>query len=365
MTPSSRASRWTVRRLLLRAAGWLTTPLLPEDYLGLVNPLWSAEELRGRVEAVRRETADAATLVIRPGWGWTGHLPGQYVRVGVEIGGVLHWRTYSLTSPAGRRDGRISITVKAIPDGRVSRHLVYRTTPGTVLRLGQAQGEFVLADPVPSRLLFWTAGSGITPVMGMLRTLAARGAMPDVVLVHSAPTPQEVIFGAELRDLARRFATLRLYEHHTRVAGSRGRLSVARVSELCPDWRERQAWACGPAGMLEEVERHWARAGIADRLRVERFRPQVAVTGGNGGRVRFAKTGREVDADGVTPLLVLGENAGVAMPSGCRMGICFTCVAPLRYGRVRDLRTGRVHGEEGDLIQTCVSAAAGTVEIEL
>ncbi|MCX9190882.1 stearoyl-CoA 9-desaturase [Carbonactinospora thermoautotrophica] len=365
MIRSSRTPFRVARRLFLQTTGWLTTPLLPEDYLGLMNPLWSVRELRGRVEAVRRETADAATLVIRPGWGWTGHLPGQYVRVGVEIGGVLHWRTYSLTSPAGRQAGHISITVKAIPGGRVSRHLVYRTTPGTLLRLGVAQGEFVLTDPVPPRLLFWTAGSGITPVMGMLRTLAARGAMPDVVLVHSAPTPQDVIFGAELRDLARRFATLRLYEHYTRAPGSRGRLSVARVPELCPDWRERAAWACGPAGMLDEVERHWAGAGIADRLRVERFRPAVAATDGGGGRVRFTKTGREVDADGATPLLILGENAGVAMPSGCRMGICFGCVAPLRYGQVRDLRTGRVHGEEGDLVQTCVSAAAGPVEIEL
>src|SRR5512135_3577087 len=205
-------------RRLLRAGTWLTTPLLPDDYLSLVNPLWSTRELRGRVEAVQRETPDATTLVIRPGWGWTGHRAGQYVGVGVEIDGVRHWRTYSLTSPAGNRD-RLAITVKAIPDGRVSHQLVHRTASGALLSLRAAQGEFVLPSPVPPRLLFVTAGSGITPVMGMLRTLAAAGEMPDVALLHSAPTPTATIFGAQLGDLAGWIPTLRLHQRHTETAG--------------------------------------------------------------------------------------------------------------------------------------------------
>ena len=352
-------------RRLLRAATWLTTPLLPDDYLTLVNPLWSTRELRGRVEKVQRETADAATLVVRPGWGWTGHRAGQYVGVGVEIDGVRHWRSYSLTSPAAGR-GRFAITVKAIPNGRVSQQLVHRTRPGALLHLRAAQGEFVLPSPVPPRLLFVTAGSGITPVMGMLRTLAAGGEMPDVALLHSAPTPAGTIFGGELRDLAERFPTLRLHQRHTATAG---RLKLDGLPGLCPDWHEREAWACGPDRMLDDAERHWQTAGVGDRLHVERFRPPArpAGIGGAGGanRVRFATTGREVDADAGTPLLTVGEDAGVVMPSGCRMGICFGCVAPLRYGQVRDLRTGQVHGDEGELIQTCVSAAATPIELDL
>ncbi|MGC9671436.1 ferredoxin reductase [Planosporangium sp. 12N6] len=349
------------RRFLLDSITWLTTPLLPDDYLGLVSPLWSARQLRGRVEAVLPETADAATLVIRPGRGWAGHRAGQYVRVGVDLAGVRHWRSYSLSSPPERADGRITITVKADPGGLVSPYLVGRVTPGTIVHLAAAQGEFVLPEPPPDRLLFLTAGSGITPVAAMLRSLAARERMPDVVLVHSAPTPADVIFGAELRALAGRCAGLRLYERHTRTDG---RLTMAQLRRVCPDWRRRHTWACGPTGMLDSVERHWRRAGMADRLHVERFQPAVAA-GGVGGRVRFVASGRSADADGVTPLLVVGENAGVLMPSGCRMGICYSCVARLRAGRVRDLRTGREHGDEGELIQTCVSAAAGTVEIDL
>ncbi|GGL65830.1 oxidoreductase [Streptomyces fumigatiscleroticus] len=355
-------------RGLIRTVDWLTFPLYLEDCLALANPLWSVREPRGRVEAVRRETPDATTLVVRPGWGWRGHLPGQYARVGVELDGVLHWRPYSLTSPPGADGGRVSITVKATPDGRVSRHLAHRTTVGTVLRLGPAQGRLVLGRRRPGRLLFLTAGSGITPVMGVLRTLVARGGPIDAVMVHSAPTRQDVIFGAELRELAARCPGFRLHEHFTRgAAGTRTRLTMTGVAELCPDWRERETWACGPAGLLDDAEWHWNRHGLADRLRMERARPVLPPAGdaGTAGRVRFARSGTEAEADAATPLLAVGEGIGLAMPSGCRMGLCFGCVVPLRHGKVRDLRTGRLHGEVGDLIQTCVSAAAGPVAIEL
>ena len=142
---------------LLAAATWLTTPLLPDDYLSLVNPLWSIRELRGRVETVQRLTADAVSLVIRPGWGWSAHQPGQYVGIGVDSDGVRYWRTYSVTSPPSDRDDRVSIAVKAVPNGRVSQHLVHRTAVGDTLRLRRPQGEFVLpADAAVDRLLFLT-----------------------------------------------------------------------------------------------------------------------------------------------------------------------------------------------------------------
>ncbi|WP_308169617.1 ferredoxin reductase [Acrocarpospora catenulata] len=377
---------------LAGAGRWLSTPLSPEDYLGLLDPLWPAGELRGRVEGLRPETADAVTLVIRPGRGWRAHRPGQWARIGVEIQGRRHWRTYSLSSPPQRPDGCITITVKAIPGGLVSHHLARRTPPGTVVRLAGPEGEFVIPEPPPPRLLFLTAGSGITPVMAMLSSLLAgdiptgrgtakaspagapavhagrppghrRGEPPDVVLVHSAPTPGEVIFGERLRRLAARSPYLRLHERHTRSAG---RLGPADLAGLCPDWTQRSVWACGPAGMLDELAAEWT--GPVDRLHVERFaepfRPVAPASGTAGGRVRFTTTGREADADGATPLLTVGEEAGVLMPSGCRMGICHSCVGRLRSGRVRDLRTGLIHGEAGDLIQTCVSAAAGPVELE-
>ena len=106
-----------VRDGLMRVLGAVTTPLVPADYLDVIDPLRSGAALRGRIQAITPETADAATVLIRPGRGWQGHLPGQYVRIGIDVDGVRLWRAYSLTS-GPRRDGLIAITVKAIPDGK-------------------------------------------------------------------------------------------------------------------------------------------------------------------------------------------------------------------------------------------------------
>lgn len=351
-----------LRGRMAKFAERVTTPLVPADYLDVIDPLRSGATLRGRIVGIRPETPDAVTVVIKPGRDWLGHTPGQYVRIGVDVDGVRQWRAYSLTSETGRADGCFSITVKAIPGGVVSTFLVRRAVVGTVLHLDQAAGDFTLDAPMPAKVLFVTAGSGITPVMGMLRNMPATG-FPDVVVVHSAPTAAEVIFGAELRALAAR-GRIRFVEIHTHSAG---RMGTAGLDDLVDDLAERHTWACGPAGLLDGLETHWAASGIADRLHTERFRPAVFAIG-DGGTVTFAGTGTTVESTGAESLLDAGEAAGVLMPSGCRMGICFGCVAPLRSGAVRDMRNGSVTtAAEGDgvVIQTCISAAAGPCEIEL
>ncbi|HVM27000.1 MAG TPA: ferredoxin reductase [Mycobacteriales bacterium] len=350
-----------LRERALRLAELVATPLVPADYVDLVDPLRSGGALRGRIVAVHPETRDAVSLVIRPGRGWQRHTPGQYVRLGVDVDGVRQWRAYSLTSPVDRSDGCIAVTVKAIPGGTVSTYLVRRARPGLVVQLDQAAGDFVLPDPRPQKVLFVTAGSGITPIMGMLRN--AVDELDDVVLVHSAPAAADVVFAGELRALAAS-GRIRLVEKHTDTDGM---LTTDELAALVPDLAERQTWACGPAGMLDALDAHFSAVGVADRLHTERFRPAVLVTG-EGGTVRFARTEVTVDADGATPLLDAGEAAGVLMPSGCRMGICFGCVVPLRSGAVRDLRDGALTtAAEGDgvLVQTCVSAAAGACDIDL
>src|SRR4029079_1550312 len=164
-----------------RAGSKLTTPLLPDDYLSLLIPVWSSRELRGRVEQVVPETEDAATLVIRPGWGWRyDHRPGQYVGIGVQVNGKFQWRSYSVSSAPERSGRTISITVRAMPEGLLSSHLVNGLAPRTIVPRALPEGDFVLPDPPPPRMLFLVGGSGITPVIAMLRTLDRRGSMPDV-----------------------------------------------------------------------------------------------------------------------------------------------------------------------------------------
>jgi ferredoxin-NADP reductase len=317
------------------------------------------------VEAVVPETRDCATLWLRPSRGWPAHVPGQYVRVGVDVDGVRHWRTYSLTSVPRRRDGRIAITVKRIPGGLVSGYLVSRARRGMLVRLAPPTGEFVLPEVVEHPLLFVTAGSGVTPVMGMLRASARRPiGLPDAAHVHIAASPEDTIFGEDLLALARGHDRYTLHQHHD---DRDGRWDVAELDRRVPDWRERETWACGPAGLLDALTDRFEHAGVSERLHLERFRPVAAAAGvgGDGGRVRFLASGKEVETDGTTPLLVAGEHAGALLPHGCRMGICNSCIGRLRSGAVRDLRTGAIQHADGQMTRTCVSAAAGPVDIDL
>jgi ferredoxin-NADP reductase len=357
---------------VVRLAERATTPLLPADYLDLFDPLRAGAALRGRIVTVHPETADAATIEIRPGADWAGHLPGQYVRVGVDVDGVRQWRAYSLTH-GPRTDGRISITVKGVPGGKVSNYLVREAAPGTLVHLEQAAGEFVL--PVDGgKFLFVTAGSGITPVIGMLRNLfpvadagpvrLTRSQRYDIVVVHVAPSEPDSIFIANLRDLAAA-GLIRLV---ARYDDQHGVLDVGDLGRLVPDLHERTTLACGPSGLLDALQQHHDERGLT--LLTEQFRAANLVVG-EGGTVAFARSGTTVDAAGGTSILDAAEDAGVLMPSGCRMGVCFGCVLPLREGAVRDLRNGDltvVTAAESDRggvpIQTCISAAAGACEID-
>ncbi len=353
-----------VRKTALRAVSSLFSPLLPDDYLELINPLWTTRELRGRIEEVRKETDDAVTLVIKPGFEWEGHQPGQYLRIGVIVDGVHHWRAYSITSDPDRKDGCISITPKLVEEGVVSPWFVRQARPGMIVRLGGVEGTFTLPDPLPDKLLFISAGSGITPIMSMLRNIARHEGLRDVVHIHSARTEDDAIFGDQLR----RFdATQDGYTLHLRLTGEQGRLTPDHFGELCPDWQERTAFVCGPAEMLDIMEEHWEAAGLSDQLHMERFQPVIGgdAVDGEGGKIRFLRSDVEAESDGSTPILVAGEEAGAELPYGCRMGICHTCVGRLCSGQIRDLRTGEVGGKDGEMVRTCIHAPEGDVVIEL
>ena len=351
-----------------RAGSKLTTPLHPDDYLRLVNPLWSSRELRGRIEKVVPETEDAATLVIRPGWGWRyDHRPGQYVGIGVQVEGKWQWRSYSVSSPPRRSMRTITITVRAMPEGLLSAHLVKGLEPGTIVRLALPKGEFVLPDPPPDRMLFLVAGSGVTPVMAMLRTLDRRSrnngrAMPDVVMHYSSPTAERMIFRKELQELADKHDSLTLHELHTDTDGM---LELADLDDLCSDWRERETWACGPAPMLDAIEDHFEKAGIEDQLHIERFSLALAGDGGEGGTITFQNSSKTIEVDGATTVLEAGEEAGIGMPYGCRMGICHTCTITKIDGTMRDLRSGDEYDQPNEQVQTCICVAVGDVTLNI
>lgn len=345
--PTSPDGLASVRGILRR----FTTPLLPDDYTMLVNPLWSRRELRGKIVSVERFPDDTIHLAIRPGWGVpVDFQAGQYIGIGLRVDGRFTWRSYSLTNTPDTSDGLFSITIRAVEKGKLSNHLIGTARPGINVRLAAPAGDFYLTDPLPEKLLFVTAGSGVTPVIAMLRSLEEKRQSTDIKVIHSVRNADDVIFGDVLAD----------YDAHIQVTSEQGRVSPAVLEELVPDYAERVVYACGPATMLDELET-WASDNDME-IRVERFTLDRA-SDAKGGTITFARANVETTADGATTILEAGEQAGVQMPFGCRMGICQTCVRELVDGHVHDLRTGDTK-EPGSRIRTCVGVAAGDVVID-
>jgi stearoyl-CoA 9-desaturase NADPH oxidoreductase len=359
------------RRLLGSAlADALTTPHGVDRYVELVRPAFSLHEVRAEVVAVRRATQRSVTLTLRPNDNWQGFRAGQFVRLSTEIDGVRHTRTYSPASSEHTRD-LLELTAHAQPDGAVSPFLRERARPGMVVALSQAEGDFALPDARPAAVLLISGGSGITPVMAMLRTLCEEGHGGPVAFLHYARDEHDVAYAEQLAALAARHPNVRLLRGYSRApqAGELcGRFDRSHLRAAGIDPAQALTFACGPTALVEAVAATWAEDDLDERLYVERFAPPapapVDPDGVVAGSVRFARSGREAPSSGA-PLLDQAEAAGLTPKSGCRMGICHTCTCRKLEGAVRDVRTGEISSTPDELIQICVNAPVGDVTLDI
>jgi ferredoxin-NADP reductase len=347
----------------------LASPRTIDDYLGLVDPAWSVHGVRARVVDLKHEASDATSLYLSPNENWRGFLAGQFVQLSVTLAGIRHTRCFSLSSPPEDRR-RLRVTIKAIPGGRVSGWARAGARVGDVVELSQAMGQFLLPDPLPRKLLLISGGSGITPILSMIRHLEARRYHGVVTCLYY--TRREVLCGAELTAIARRYQSLRLAIVRTDGADDSGslqrRLSLAQLQEFAPDWAACDTFLCGPPGLSTAGTSIWQKHDVADRLRVEHFaptRPAPDVTGGTACRLVFAKSRLETQGRSGVPLLDQAEAAGLRPNSGCRMGICRTCTCRKVSGTVRNNRTGEVSSQENQPIQLCISSPVSDVTIDL
>jgi len=255
--------------------------------------------------------------------------------------------------------------VKRQPGGKVSGWLHDHLRVGTVVTLAAPSGDFVLPSPLPTRILLLSAGSGITPMMAMLRDLGRRSIRTEVAFVHVTRNAASTIFGAELQARAARSGALDLHVHAT---ASAGRFDAASLDQLVPDWRERPTWLCGPASFMAACRAQWEAAGGAERLHLESFgvMPQPSTAdSATSSEIRCARSERVFTSDGNTPLLVAAEQGGLRPRYGCRMGICHTCSCVKTSGTVENLRTGEISSEPGERIQLCISRARTDCTLEL
>ena len=342
----------------------LATPHGIDPYLELVDPMLAVREVRGEVVCVRKTIADSVTLRVRPNRAWRGFQAGQHVRVSVDIGAVRHTRCYSPASSVHQADGMFELTIATHPHGLVSGHLRHHARPGMVLGLSQAEGNFVLPQPRPRDILLISGGSGITPVLSMLRTLHDERHRGNYTLLHYARNPADVPYRDEIWSFGSGGHAAQSY---TRAGGGQltGHLTHAHLAAMAPWYRDAEIYACGPPGLLRAVRDLCTADGIAGRLHTEEFTAArtpltMRVVGG---MVVFNRSDVRVANSGQT-LLEQAEATGLALPHGCRMGICLSCTQLKRSGQVHDLRTGHGRGDADEEIQLCVSVPIGDVTIE-
>ncbi|MBC7594054.1 MAG: 2Fe-2S iron-sulfur cluster binding domain-containing protein [Kineosporiaceae bacterium] len=352
-----------------KAVATMATPHTVDHFLDQLHPMLAVNNVRARVVEVIHETGVASTVVLRPNGTWTGFKPGQHVQFGVEVEGKRRIRCFSVSSSTQRQDGLFSVSVKAHPDGYVSQYLHRELQPKTLVYLSQAEGEFVLPDDVPDNLLLMSGGSGITPVMSMVRTLVDTGHQGNVTFLHYARSRTDEMFSDEL-DAIESHPNVRMVRVYTREpapgADLKGRFDIEHLKQLGIDLGSTLTYICGPAGLIQTVKDTYDEVGALDQLRLEFFKiPSVNLDAADAtGTLTFDDSTLEVPNDGRT-ILEQAEAAGLKPAYGCRMGVCNTCAIKKKHGAVRHVISGEVQANTDEVIKICVSTPVGDACVAL
>ncbi len=363
------------RPLFKRLARTLVAPHVFDFWAARLHPAWSLDRPLARIVARRAESSDAVTLLLQPNRHWRGFQPGQHLNIGAEIDGTLVTRSYSL-SDAPRSDGRIEITVKAIPGGKLSQYLCHGAQTGDVLTLGPAFGEMTLPERAEGAWLFLAAGSGITPLMAMIRAQAAQGMPMPIALAYWARTRAELCFVDELRALAARQPNFRVDFVLTRdeaasdeadaEAWRHGRIDASLLSAFAPDLHQRRVFACGPDGFVAGARTLAGSRAVG--FHAETFMPPPRADADLETctvQLTLAASGQVLTVPRGQSLLTALEAAGIKPASGCRMGICNTCACGKRAGTTRHLHTGDVEHEPVSALRLCVNSARSDLTLDL
>ncbi len=311
------------------------------------------------VAARGQEASDTVSLTLTPPEGYPPFSAGQHIDVAVEIYGVRHVRQYSITSLENSPE--LQITVKRQPGGMVSNFIYGTVKPGTQIEISAPRGEFIVPSRDHSAYLFFSAGSGITPVYAMVCSLLKNGAWGDIHFFHAAKSADAVIFRDELKRLAAEHENFHPHFFYSE-SGDNTRLSVASALMALQNAvhsPQTPVRICGPGEFVQSIDAD-LRSLHYTQIAAEYYTlPQTA---SGEGVAAFLRSGTDAKAE--TNLLEAAESAGIKAKHGCRRGICHECKVYKRSGTVKNILTGKeTSGEEN--IQLCITQPVGRVEIEL
>lgn len=334
------------------------------------NAAWDAEvDDTLTCVAAFAETHDVKTFVFTAPQGRRfEYRPGQFLTFAFEIGDETIHRCYTLAS-SPLRPFTASITVKRVAGGPVSNWLHDTLRPGMTVKALGPMGDFSSDHHPAPKYLFISGGSGVTPLMSMSRALADRAAPADVVFLHAARTPQDVIFREELALIARRlpgFRVILLPEGRgaePEWPGPTGRINPDLLRVLVPDAAERTVFCCGPAPFMAAVQDASGVLGVTPaNYHHESFDfaalpqdPGATVFGAEHAAlaesysVTFAKLRRTISVRADETVLKAARDAGIRLPSSCATGLCGTCKSKRLSGDVQMSHNGGIRQREIDM----------------
>ena len=333
------------------------------------------ERCFARVVSCKEEAQDTVSLTLRPNGNFPGYDAGQHMNLSATIGGRRITRSYSFTSSPDQ-PGLVSVTVRRDPQGAMSDWLCREARPGAVLEINGVFGDMTLAQIQPEsedHMVLLAAGSGITPFMSLIRARLTQSPVAKVTLLYWERSPEYFCFNAELDALTRQYPNFVLHRVTTQSAmdgkSVSGRVDAEQLndllgSEVVDKHAQPLAFICGGAGFVQS-----ARALMADRARqifAEAFSPLKAaptVEKVETHSVTLLYSQRVLQVSNQETLLDALERQGVAVESGCRMGICNTCSCATAAGRTRDITTGQFHS--GQATRLCVSQAVSNLQLDL
>lgn len=351
---------------VLAAQGWLRESDVDAG-LKLLHPALRLNRVFARVVQRQWVADDMLELTLQANGNWRGAQPGQHLQLFLERNGVRLSRSYSLT--AVQPNGCVQIAIKHQAGGRVSPYLLEHLAVGDVLELGPVYGELSWPEAHEGVLLL-AAGSGITPLLGLLRTALAQGFSAPITLLHYVREQGQRGFVAELQALQVQHSNLQVRWSLTAAGvgaeGSVGRFTDKHLADVA-QLDQRRVLACGPAGFVDQVQQWWQAAKLPGLLQVEAFTAPVlrADVSLRAVRLGFARSHQQATANNQLSLLEQAEAHGLKPAHGCRQGICASCTCTLLSGTVRDLRSGALFSEPGQPIRLCVSAPHSDVDIDL
>jgi len=348
------------------------------DRINWASAPWSdAEPLECAM--VVPETADTATITFRaPSGAWFDYLPGQFLTLDLPVPGQPVSRTYTISSSPSRPLS-LSVTVKAQPGSVGSRWLIDALKPGMRLKAHGPAGTFSLRQHPARKYLFISAGSGITPMMSMTTWAWDSGEMPDIVFVHAARRPSDIIFRPRLEQFAARVPGLQLrftveeVEPFSVWHGFRGRLNQIMLGLMAPDYLDREVFCCGPEPFMRGVKDSLAALGFdLTRYHQESFgppetAPETVPETTEAAEIRFTASGVSTACAPGETVLAAAKRAGLNIPSGCNFGLCGTCKVRKTAGEVQMLHNGGISEDDiaAGYILACCSRPSGKVAVEI